>query len=105
MALNQHSKPYAHLLTPAIYDLLEPIIVPPHSPAARFTNWGRSYTCTPLAIFEPETEEQCALILELARQQGRRVRFAGVGHSPSDLACTSEYMLRVTKLNKLLDVS
>lgn len=93
------------LSTPRIYNLLQPITVPSHSPFSRFTNWGRTFTCTPLAIFEPETEDQCALVLELARREGRRVRFAGVGHSPSDLACTSEYMLRTTKLNKVLDVS
>ena len=49
-------------------------------------------------------EWQCQLILELARREGRRVRFAGVGHSPSDLACTKEYMLRTTKLNRVLEV-
>ena len=68
-------------------------------------NWGGTYACTPLAIYEPETETQCALILELARREKKHVRFAGVGHSPSDLACTTEYMLRTTRLNKVLEVS
>lgn len=48
---------------------------------------------------------QCALILELARREGKTVRAVGVGHSPSDLACTNEYMLRTTKLDKVLEVS
>ena len=89
---------------PNIYDLLRPVTVPATSPKARFTNWGLTFTCKPLAIFEPETYEQCSLVLELARREGRRVRFAGIGHSPSDLACTSEYMLRTTKLNRVLEV-
>ncbi|THH06843.1 hypothetical protein EW145_g3801 [Phellinidium pouzarii] len=94
----------AALTTAKLYNLLQPITVSSRSPRASFTNWGRTFTCTPLAIFEPETDDQCALVLELARREGRRVRFAGIGHSPSDLACTSEYMLRTIKLNKVLEV-
>lgn len=96
--------PLEAIPTPLLYKLLQPLTVPSQSPRARFTNWGLTFTCRPLAIFEPETYEQCALILELSRREGRRVRFAGVGHSPSDLACTSEYMLRTTKLNQILEV-
>ena len=49
--------------------------------------------------------DQCALIFELAKREGKTVRLVGVGHSPSDLACTDEYMLRTTKLDKILAVS
>ncbi len=56
-------------------------------------------------VFEPQTEEQCEYILELARREGQTVRAAGVGHSPSDLACTSGYMLRTEKLDKIIEVS
>ena len=86
-----------------LYNLLQPITVP--SGQTRFTNWGRSFTCTPSAIFEPENEFQCELVLELARREGKTVRVAGVGHSPSDLACTSQYMLRTNKLNRVLEVT
>jgi FAD binding domain len=86
-----------------LYNLLEAITVPPEE--TRFTNWGRSFTCTPSAIFEPENEFQCELVLELARREGKTIRVAGVGHSPSDLACTSQYMLRTTKLNRILEVA
>ena len=93
------------LTTESIVELLRSIVVPGRSRRSRFTNWGLTYTCVPLTIFEPETIDQCALVLELARREGRRLRFAGIGHSPSDLACTSEYMLRTTKLNRVLQVS
>lgn len=83
-----------------LYGLLQPIIV-----SSKFANWSETFTCSPLAIFEPETEYHCELILELARREGRVVRAVGVGHSPSDLACTTGYMLRTTKLNRLLEVS
>ncbi|OBZ74341.1 L-gulonolactone oxidase [Grifola frondosa] len=59
----------------------------------------------PLAVFEPENEEQCALILELARREGKTVRAAGIGHSPSDLACTTGFMLRTEKLCKIIEVN
>lgn len=86
-----------------LYNLLQPITVP--SKQTRFTNWARSFTCTPTAIFEPENEFQCELVLELARREGKTVRVAGVGHSPNDLPCTSQYMLRTTKLNRILEVT
>jgi FAD/FMN-containing dehydrogenase len=93
------------LSVPELYRLLEPITVPATSRRAKFINWGLSFECTPLGVFEPETEEQCALVLELARREGRPVRAAGVGHSPSDLACTSGFMLRTEKLCKIIEVS
>ena len=90
--------------TQDLYRALEPITVPPDSPRSRFTNWGLSFTCKPLLVFEPENDSQCEIILELARREGKVVRAAGVGHSPSDLACTSGFMLRVTKLNRVIEV-
>lgn len=105
MLAHKHIPSVHTLPTAALYSLLDDITLPPGHPDATFTNWGQTYACTPLAVFEPENEQQCALILELARREGKRVRFAGVGHSPSDLACTAEYMLRTTKLNRVLEVS
>ncbi|KAJ7796251.1 L-gulonolactone D-arabinono-1,4-lactone oxidase [Mycena olivaceomarginata] len=86
-------------------DTLTAITIPSSSPRARFVNWGLSYECQPLAIFEPEDERQCELVLEYARREGRVLRAVGVGHSPSDLACTGDFMLRMTKMNKLLESS
>ncbi|KIM65536.1 hypothetical protein SCLCIDRAFT_112790 [Scleroderma citrinum Foug A] len=91
--------------TEALYEVLRPITVPQSSKDARFINWGRTFACSPLAIFEPESERHCQLILELARREGKVVRAVGVGHSPSDLPCTSGYMLRTTKLDRLLEVN
>jgi len=87
-----------------IYDLLQPITVPSGSPRAKFINWGLTFTCQPLAVFEPEDEYHCELILELARREGKVVRAVGIGHSPSDLACTTGFMVRTTKLDKVLEV-
>ena len=88
-----------------LWELLAPVTVHPQSPRGSFTNWGLTYTCRPLCVFEPENEAQCEVVLELARREGKKVRVAGVGHSPSDLACTSEYMLRTGRLDKVVEVS
>ncbi|KAJ7757289.1 L-gulonolactone D-arabinono-1,4-lactone oxidase [Mycena olivaceomarginata] len=86
-------------------DILTGITIPSTSSRARFVNWGLSYECQPLAIFEPENERQCELVLEFARREGRVLRAVGVGHSPSDLACTGDFMLKMTKMNRLLEVN
>ncbi|KAH8823836.1 L-gulonolactone D-arabinono-1,4-lactone oxidase [Flagelloscypha sp. PMI_526] len=88
-----------------LYDSLRPITVPRSSPYASYTNWGLSYTCTPLAVFIPENEEQCRLIIELARREKKVIRAVGVGHSPSDLGCTNDFMIRTDKLNRVLEVN
>ncbi|KAF9006947.1 gulonolactone oxidase Lgo1 [Cyathus striatus] len=88
-----------------LYNLLRPITVSSSSARSRFTNWGQTFHCTPLAVFEPENEFQCELIVELARREGKVVRAVGVGHSPSDLACTNGFMLRTAKLNRILEIN
>ena len=88
-----------------IYNLLAPISIRAGSQRGTFTNWGQTFTCAPLCVFEPRNEYECALVLELARREGKTVRAAGVGHSPSDLACTSGFMLRTEGLDKVLEVS
>lgn len=69
-----------------------------------FTNWGRTFACTPRALFRPFSTYDCRLALELARRDGRVLRPVGVGHSPSDVACTRDYMLCMTRMNRVLQV-
>lgn len=97
--------PLSKLSLDALYTLLRPVTLSASDPRSHFINWGLSYECRPLTVFEPENEHQCELILELARREGQSVRAAGVGHSPSDLACTSGFMLRTEKLSKIIEVS
>lgn len=88
-----------------LYSLLKPVTIDRSSSAAVFQNWGRTFTCTPSSVFRPESESQLELILELARREGQTVRAVGVGHSPSDLACTSGYMVQMDRLNKIIEVN
>ncbi|KDQ54563.1 hypothetical protein JAAARDRAFT_38243 [Jaapia argillacea MUCL 33604] len=105
MSVSAFNTTLADIPLQALYDLLRPITLPLSSPRSRFSNWAQTFTCSPVAVFEPETECQCRLILELARREGQTIRAAGVGHSPSDLACTSGYMLRTDKLCKVIEVN
>ncbi|XP_064557180.1 L-gulonolactone oxidase-like, partial [Zonotrichia leucophrys gambelii] len=43
-------------------------------------------------------------ILALAREQGKRVKVVGGGHSPSDIACTDGFMIHLGHLNRVLQV-
>lgn len=85
--------------------LLAPITLSASSPRRRFENWGKTHRCTPARVFVPTTDFECELVLELARRHRTTVRAAGAGHSPSDLACTTGYLIRTDNLNRLLEVS
>jgi L-gulonolactone oxidase len=95
---------YTSLSTDDIRVALQPVTVTPDSNNAAFINWGKTYRCFPRAVFQPEDESHCRLILELARREGATVRACGTGHSPSDLTCTTGYLLRTDKLQRVLQV-
>jgi FAD/FMN-containing dehydrogenase len=94
----------SHLPLHELYRRLQPITVDRSSSNAVFQNFGRTYRCVPLTVFQPETEYQLELILELSRRERQTVRAVGVGHSPSDLACTSGYMIQMNQMNKIIEV-
>jgi FAD/FMN-containing dehydrogenase len=83
---------------------LEQISIPSDSPDAEFRNWARTFQCRPQRVFAPKTVDQCRSIMELARREGARVHPVGVGHSPSDLACTNGWLLRTEGLKGILRV-
>lgn len=76
-----------------------PISIPSGSPQATFSNWAKTFRCTPQRVFAPTTVLQCRQIIELARREGARVHPVGVGHSPSDLACTNGWLVRTEGLH------
>lgn len=83
---------------------LEACSVPSRSPLALFTNWARTFECRPTRVFAPSTALQCRQIVELARRDGATVHPVGVGHSPSDLACTDGWLVRMEGLSGTLEV-
>lgn len=69
-----------------------------------FKNWANTYSCRPELYFEPESIEELRDVLALAQAAGKKVRVVGVGHSPSSIACTPDYMISLKKFDKLIDV-
>ncbi|XP_073529935.1 L-gulonolactone oxidase-like isoform X1 [Phyllobates terribilis] len=70
----------------------------------KFQNWAQTYGSTPELYFQPSSVEEVKEILDLARQRSKRVKVVGGGHSPSDIACTDDFMIRLDKMNKILKI-
>ncbi|GFR69390.1 L-gulono-gamma-lactone oxidase [Elysia marginata] len=45
-----------------------------------------------------------ATILRYASEKGKKVKTVGCGHSPSDLACTTDFMISLARYNRVLKV-
>ncbi|KAM4694731.1 L-gulonolactone oxidase-like [Discoglossus pictus] len=70
----------------------------------KFENWAQTYGSSPELYFQPTSVEEVKEILDLARQRTKRVKVVGGGHSPSDIACTDDFMVRMDKMNKVIKV-
>ncbi|XP_044516966.1 L-gulonolactone oxidase-like [Gracilinanus agilis] len=70
----------------------------------KFQNWAKTYGCYPEMYFQPTCVEEVRQVLDLARQQNKRVKAVGGGHSPSDIACTDGFMIHMGKMNRILKV-
>ncbi|KZO97469.1 L-gulonolactone/D-arabinono-1,4-lactone oxidase [Calocera viscosa TUFC12733] len=73
---------------------------PSSRPSARtewFQSWAETFRCAHAGVFVPESVDQCQLILELAKREGK----TGARHSPSDLWCTRGWMVRMDKMDKV----
>jgi L-gulonolactone oxidase len=70
----------------------------------RFSNWAETYSCTPELYCEPSTVDEILEVLERAKKNRKCLKVAGWGHSPSDIACTSDYMLCMKNFKRVIDV-
>ncbi|NWV25433.1 GGLO oxidase, partial [Origma solitaria] len=70
----------------------------------KFRNWAGTYGSDPELFFQPGSVEELREILDLARQRGKRVKVVGGGHSPSDIACSQDFMIHMGKMNRVLQV-
>ncbi|KAG0209188.1 hypothetical protein BGX28_010475 [Mortierella sp. GBA30] len=64
-------------------------------------NWGQNVTCTPERIFYPSTLEDLKVIVREAKQNNKKVRCYGSGHSWSATAVTNDYLVSVQNMNKI----
>lgn len=70
----------------------------------RFKNWAQTYECSPQKFFDPCDLDELRSILRLARDNGKKLRMVGYGHSPSDLCCTDEFLVSNRKLDQILNL-
>ncbi|OPJ70697.1 hypothetical protein AV530_008463 [Patagioenas fasciata monilis] len=68
----------------------------------KFQNWAKTYGSSPELYFQPTSVEEIREILDMARQRHKRVKVVGGGHSPSDIACTDDFMIQMGKMNRVL---
>ncbi|KAL7987177.1 hypothetical protein Chor_006096, partial [Crotalus horridus] len=94
----------------------------------RFQNWARTYGSSPEMYFQPTSVDEirevnkehparCSIILMFSitycslpvlcifyLQKSKKVKMVGGGHSPSDIACTEDFMIQMGRMNKILEV-
>ncbi len=72
--------------------------------APRWRNWTGDQRCHPAAIERPASIAEIAAALERAVARGQRVRVAGAGHSFSEIALADGLLLKLDRMDRVLDV-
>lgn len=66
--------------------------------------WAKTFQCRPELYIKPQTLEEIQSIVTLAHKRRRRLVVVGCGHSPSDLTCSSSWMINLDEYNRVLKV-
>lgn len=66
--------------------------------------WARTFHSHPELYIQPQSSEEISKVITLARRFRRRVTTAGCAHSPSDLTCTSSWLVNLDHFEKVLNV-
>ena len=70
----------------------------------RHHTWARTFHSYPELYIQPHTLEELQKVVTLARRCRRRITLVGCGHSPSDLTCTSSWLVNIDRLDNILTV-
>ncbi|CZT06383.1 related to D-arabinono-1,4-lactone oxidase [Rhynchosporium agropyri] len=68
------------------------------------STWARTFHSSPELYIQPHSIAEVEKVVSLARKCRRRITTVGCGHSPSDITCTSSWLVNLDKLNKILCV-
>lgn len=66
--------------------------------------WAGTFSSLPELYIQPESLAEVEKLVGLARRCRRRVVVAGCGHSPSNMTCTSSWLVNLDRFNKILAV-
>lgn len=73
-------------------------------PAHRYHTWAKTFHSRPELYIQPQSIEEVQKAVILARKCKRRIVLVGAGHSPSDLTCTSAWMMNLGDMSSVLEV-
>lgn len=78
----------------------------PFRAKANYTHktWAKTFQSRPELYIRPQSLEEIQKIVNLARRCRRRIVVVGCGHSPSDLTCTSSWMVNLDDYSSVLKV-
>jgi L-gulonolactone oxidase len=68
------------------------------------SNWAEVHSARPTQYFEPTSPQEVATIVSKCKLEGQVVRVVGAGHSPNDCAMSSDVMISLKRLNRVLVV-
>jgi D-arabinono-1,4-lactone oxidase len=66
--------------------------------------WARTFYSSPELYIRPQSLEEIQKAVNLARRCRKRITTTGCGHSPSDITCTSSWLMNLDDYNKILSV-
>ena len=66
--------------------------------------WAKTFQSRPELYIQPQSLEEIQKVVNLARRCRRRLVVVGCGHSPSDLTCTSSWMVNLDDYSSVMKV-
>ncbi|KAK4219087.1 D-arabinono-1,4-lactone oxidase-domain-containing protein [Rhypophila decipiens] len=66
--------------------------------------WAGTYSSLPELYIQPQSLAEVEKAINLARRCRRRISTVGCGHSPSDITCTSSWLINLDNFNKVLAI-
>ena len=70
----------------------------------RHATWAGTYRSYPQVYLQPRSIEELRDVVLTATRLRTRISLVGCGHSPSDLTCTSQVLVNIDHLDKVLHV-
>ena len=67
--------------------------------------WAKTFFSRPELYIQPRTTQEIQEVINLARKCRRRLVVVGSAHSPSDLTCTSSWMVNLDHYSQILDLN
>ncbi|OAX82202.1 hypothetical protein ACJ72_03445 [Emergomyces africanus] len=84
---------------------LDPAIPFRASPSHLHHTWAKTFYWRPELYIQPETVPELQKVVTLARRCRRRLVTVGSAHSPSDLTCTSSWLINLDNFRRILSFS